>query len=164
MIRYTQTGGVGGIWATNDLQISATTQEPGGWVQLYNERDSSLAGGDTAQWDWQQLSPTGATWYVVDLTNAVAPWASSVQCLFSLSKAGSAEDMELYTRAYHGAASVLGSGQEQMLRMRAERNTPNGEILLRVVAEVPCAGGKFMVLTPSGPDADNIDVRARAYR
>lgn len=166
MIRYTQSGGVGGIWATDYLQLAAAQTDTDGWVYLAEERDASLMGGGHTQYDLLNLGGNPAltnTWILADLSAVVAPWATRTKLTISLdNNDASEEDTILWFRPYHSTGG-LASSRFERARLRADVGI-NSEILWRGDLDVSCVGGKFFVYTPSADNVDSINLRARAFR
>ena len=166
MMRYTQSGGVGGIWATDYLQLAAAQTDTDGWVYLAEERDATLMGGGHTQFDILQLggnpAPT-AQWLLADLSAVVAPWATRTKLTISIDNNDAGEeDTLLWFRPYR-STSGLASSRFERTRLRADTQR-DGEILWRGDLEVSCVGGKFFVYTPAGENVDTINIRARAFR
>ena len=160
-IRYTQSGGVGGIWATNYLQAATGWVGPSGEVYMAEDRDASLTGGSTSLADHDSGAFTAGVWELVDLSHIVAPWSRFGTVAVNSIDDDATDQLVLQVRPHRSTAG-LDDSRGQVVRLAADLGAD--DLRYGATIDLPWVGGRFFVRCVSGTEPDYTSWRVMAYR
>ena len=149
------------FFAESTRMIAGQTDRDG-WTWLSRGRD----GVATATWDINDGAPTNHPTMAstAAIRAVVPPWSTQGLIVVQIANADGDEDVSVVFQP-DANRNMPGSAQKiEYQRMRAERNTPDTQILIVATYIIQWLGGHFLYSTRSGMDADSINIRALAYR